>query len=123
MASKKIYNFGEKKTEYNIKLGKEVDVWQSPKYIEAKNNYSDLIINANGHQEILNQYLDIMSRHFYSYLELMQDIGHDILIEEDVLWGSFMIKLVATDIDGTILIPEGDFTSISVATSFIILTP
>lgn len=37
MASKKIYNFGEKKTEYNIKLGKEVDVWQSPKYIEAKN--------------------------------------------------------------------------------------
>ena len=37
MASKKIYNFGEKKTEYNIKLGKEVDVWQSPKYVEAKN--------------------------------------------------------------------------------------
>lgn len=37
MASRKIYNFGEKKTEYNIKLGKEVDVWQSPKYIEAKN--------------------------------------------------------------------------------------
>ena len=37
MASKKVYNFGEKKTEYNIKLGKEVDVWQSPKYIEAKN--------------------------------------------------------------------------------------
>ena len=37
MASKKVYNFGEKKTEYNIKLGKEVDVWQTPKYIEAKN--------------------------------------------------------------------------------------
>jgi len=37
MASKKTYNFGEKKTEYNIKLGKEVDVWQSPKYVEAKN--------------------------------------------------------------------------------------
>ena len=32
----KTYNFGEKKTEYNAKLGKECDVWQSPKYIEAK---------------------------------------------------------------------------------------
>lgn len=32
----KSYNFGEKKTEYNAKLGKEVDVWQSPKYLEAK---------------------------------------------------------------------------------------
>jgi len=32
----KTYNFGEKKTEYNSKLGKEVDVWQSPKYLEAK---------------------------------------------------------------------------------------
>jgi hypothetical protein len=32
----KTYNFGEKKTEYNAKLGKEVEVWQSPKYLEAK---------------------------------------------------------------------------------------
>lgn len=55
------------------------------RYIEAKNNYSDLIINANAHQEVLTQYLETMSRHFYSYLELMQDIGHDILIEEEIL--------------------------------------
>lgn len=32
----KTYNFGEKKTEYNAKLGKECEVWQSPKYLEAK---------------------------------------------------------------------------------------
>lgn len=32
----KAYNFGEKKTEYNAKLGKECDVWQTPKYLEAK---------------------------------------------------------------------------------------
>ena len=36
MASKKNYTFGEKKTEYNTKLGREVEVWQSPKYTEAK---------------------------------------------------------------------------------------
>lgn len=32
----KAYNFGEKKTEFNAKLGKEVPVWLSPKYLEAK---------------------------------------------------------------------------------------
>jgi len=32
----KSFNFGEKKTEYNAKLNKEVEVWQSPKYAEAK---------------------------------------------------------------------------------------
>lgn len=32
----KTYNFGEKKSEYNAKLGKECEVWQSPKYLEAK---------------------------------------------------------------------------------------
>ena len=54
-------------------------------YIKGKNSYTDLVINENGHQEVLSQYLTAMSRHFYSYLELMQDIGHDILIEEDLL--------------------------------------
>lgn len=30
------FTFGEKKTEYNPKLGREVEVWLSPKYIEAR---------------------------------------------------------------------------------------
>ena len=55
------------------------------RYIKGQNTYSDLIINENSHQEVLSQYLSSMSRHFYSYLELMQDIGHDILIEEELL--------------------------------------
>ena len=54
-------------------------------YISGKNSYTDLVINENGHQEVLSQYLNAMSKHFYSYLELMQDIGHDILIEEEIL--------------------------------------
>ena len=54
-------------------------------YISGKNSYTDLVINENGHQEVLSQYLEAMARHFYSYLELMQDIGHDILIEEELL--------------------------------------
>ena len=30
------YKFGEKSKEYNAKTGQEVEVWQSPRYIEAK---------------------------------------------------------------------------------------
>lgn len=54
MASKKIYNFGEKKTEYNIKLGKEVDVWQSPKYIEAKNKAIETL-ESEMYKDVLNE--------------------------------------------------------------------
>lgn len=54
MASKKVYNFGEKKTEYNIKLGKEVDVWQSPKYIEAKNKAIETL-ESDMYKDVLNE--------------------------------------------------------------------
>lgn len=54
-------------------------------YIKGKNSYNDLVINEKGHQDILTLYLSTMHSHFYSYLELMQDIGHDILIKEDLL--------------------------------------
>ena len=35
--------FGEKKEEYSRKQGKNIEVWQSPKYIEAKNKAIELI--------------------------------------------------------------------------------
>ncbi len=53
-------------------------------YIKGKNSYTDLVINENGHQEILSQYLTTMHRHFYSYLELLQDMGCDDLTGEDL---------------------------------------
>ena len=85
---KKDYNIFKYSAE-NLKYSKEiladskriVEI-STKRYVEAKNSYSDLIVNANAHQEIITQHLSIISRHFYSYLELMQDIGHDILIDD-----------------------------------------
>lgn len=37
------YNFGEKNTEYHAKLGKEIPVWKSPKYEEAKKKAIEII--------------------------------------------------------------------------------
>ena len=88
---KKDYNIFKYSAE-NIELAKQILEdsnrivnLSTKRYIEAKNTYTDLLLNVNSHQEVLSQYLTTISRHFYSYLELMQDIGHDILIEEEVL--------------------------------------
>ena len=35
--------FDEKKTEYSVKQGKEIPVWQSPKYIESRQKAIDVI--------------------------------------------------------------------------------
>lgn len=36
-------NFGEKKTEYSPKHGREIPVWQSPKYLESKAKAEEII--------------------------------------------------------------------------------
>lgn len=51
----KTYNFGEKKTEYNAKLGKEVEVWQSPKYLEAKKKAIEIIESGINHKQVLSE--------------------------------------------------------------------
>ena len=83
-----IFKYSAENMEYSKQIledSKKILELSVKRYVEAKNNYSDLVVNTNSHQEVLTQYLETMSRHFYSYLELMQDIGHDILIEEEIL--------------------------------------
>lgn len=83
-----IFKYSAENLEYSKEIladSNKIVELSTKRYVEAKNTYSDLIVNANAHQEVLSQYLSIMSRHFYSYLELMQDIGHDILIEDELL--------------------------------------
>ena len=40
---KKIYNFGEKEVEYDSQAGKEIPVWQSPKYKTSKDKAVEMI--------------------------------------------------------------------------------
>ena len=82
------FKYSAENMEYSKKIledSEKIVKLSTEGYISGKNSYTDLVINENGHQEVLSQYLSAMSRHFYSYLELMQDIGHDILLEEDLL--------------------------------------
>lgn len=43
MSEKKVYNFGEKEKEFSAKQGKELPVWQSPKYSQSKEKAIELI--------------------------------------------------------------------------------
>lgn len=83
-----IFKYSAENMEYSKQIlddSRRIVKLSTELYVKGKNNYSDLVVNENSHQEVLTQYLTTMSRHFYSYLELMQDIGHDILIDEEVL--------------------------------------
>ena len=39
-------SFGEKTTEFSVKQNKDIPVWQSPKYIEAKKKATEIIADA-----------------------------------------------------------------------------
>lgn len=83
-----IFKYSAENMDYSKQIladSKKIVKLSTENYIKGKNTYSDLVINESAHQDILTSYLTAMSRHFYSYLELMQDIGHDILVPDEVL--------------------------------------
>lgn len=50
----KTYNFGEKDKEYNTKTGKDCDVWQTPKYKEAKAKAIEAL-ESDMYKNVLNE--------------------------------------------------------------------
>lgn len=83
-----IFKYSAENMEYSKQIledSKKIVKLSTDNYITGKNTYSVLVINESAHQDVLAIYLAAMSRHFYSYLELMQDIGHDILLQNEVL--------------------------------------
>lgn len=85
---KKDYNtfkYSAQNMEYSKKIledSKKIVKLSTKGYIEGKNSYTDLLINEKGHQNVLSEYLTTLHRHFYSYLEIIQDTGQDISEEE-----------------------------------------
>lgn len=53
-------NFGEKKMEWSQKHGKEIPVWQSPKYVESKAKAEE-IINSNKYGVLASDFWILMN--------------------------------------------------------------
>lgn len=55
------------------------------RYANGKTSLLNLFIIENSHQEILNEYISDMQVYYDAYLDLMHNMGHDILLDEKSL--------------------------------------
>lgn len=54
------------------------------RYAEGHTSLLNLFVIENSHQEMLNEYISAMQVYYQAYLDLMHNMGHDILLDEDV---------------------------------------
>lgn len=54
------------------------------RYAKGQTNLLNVFLNENAHREILNEYISAMQIYYRAYLELMHNVGHDILLDESV---------------------------------------
>lgn len=54
------------------------------RYAKGQTALLNVFINENAHKEILNEYISAMQVYYRAYLDLMHNMGHDILLDETV---------------------------------------
>lgn len=54
------------------------------RYAKGQTALLNVYINENAHREILNEYIDAMQIYYRAYLDLMHNVGHDLLLDESV---------------------------------------
>ena len=54
------------------------------RYVKGQTALLNVFINENSHKEILNEYINAMQVYYRAYLDLMHNMGHDILLDESV---------------------------------------
>lgn len=55
------------------------------RYKHGKTSLMNVMLNENAHQQVLNEYIDSVDVYYQAYLDLMYNMGHDMLLKEDVL--------------------------------------
>lgn len=54
------------------------------RYAKGQTVLLNVFIIENSHKDILNEYIDAMQIYYRAYLELMHNVGHDLLLDESV---------------------------------------
>ena len=54
------------------------------RYAKGQTVLLSVFIIENSHKDILNEYIDAMQIYYRAYLELMHNVGHDLLLDESV---------------------------------------
>ena len=68
-----------------LQESKKILKMSEQRYAQGKTTLLNLFIIENAHQEMLNEYISAMQVYYNSYLDLMHNMGHDILLDESVL--------------------------------------
>lgn len=55
------------------------------RYKSGKVPLMNVMINENAHQQVLNEYIDSIDVYYQAYLDLMYNMGHDLMLKEDLL--------------------------------------
>ncbi|MBO5436011.1 TolC family protein [bacterium] len=67
-----------------LKQSNEILQMVTQRYQNGETALINLIMTENNHQEVLSEYLVAMDLYYSVYLEMMQNVGHDILLEEEI---------------------------------------
>ena len=54
------------------------------RYKNGETALINLILTENNHQEVMNEYLVAMDLYYSVYLDMMHNMGHDVLLEEEI---------------------------------------
>ena len=81
------FKYSKENMEYYKEILNESDEilkMSENRYKTGKTTLMNLIIIENGHQQILNEYLTAMNTYYDVYLDMMYNMGHDVLLEEEI---------------------------------------
>lgn len=67
-----------------LKESDEILKMSTNRYREGKTTLMNLILIENAHQQILNEYVVAMEIYYSVYLDMMHNMGHDVLLEEEI---------------------------------------
>ena len=67
-----------------LKESDEILKMSTERYRKGETTLMNLILIENGHQAILNEYIVAMDIYYNVYLNMMQNMGHDVLLEEEI---------------------------------------
>lgn len=81
------FKYSKQNMDYYKEILKESDEilkMSTDSYRSGETSLMNLIMIENNHQQILNEYIVAMEFYYGVYLDMMHNMGHDVLLEEDI---------------------------------------
>ena len=68
-----------------LDYSKEILKMSTERYRNGETPLLGLMWNENAYQETMHEYLDMMNTYYSAYLSLMHNMGHDFILDDDII--------------------------------------